>query len=328
VTTRRRLLMALGVGVLAAPFASFAQSQPAKIPRIGFLGIDSASKHAAYVEAFQARLRELGYVEGKNVIVDFRWAENRSDRIPELAAELVALKVDVLVTYSTPGTLAAKRATTTIPIVMAVSGDPVPRGIVASLAHPGGNVTGSAIFGPQLMAKRIELLKETMPQLKRVAVLLNPKNPGIGTVLKAIEATASSLKMELHRFDVQGTDEFNDTFSAIAKKRIAAVVVWEDSLFTGNTKTIADLAIKHRVTSIGFREFGESGGMIGYGENIPELFRRAAVFVDKILKGAKPADIPVEQATKFELIMNMKTARTLGIKIPQSILVRADRVIE
>ena len=325
---RRKLIVALGASALTAPLKSYAQQPNARMRRIGFLGPTSAAGMAERLEAFRSGLRELGYVEGKNLNVDFRWAEGDYARIPQLAAELVALNVEVLVTHSTPATLAAMRTTKTVPIVMAVSGDPVPRGIIASLAHPGGNVTGSAFFGPEMMAKRIELIRETMPRIKRVAVLLNPKNPGIATVLKATEATARSLKLEHHRIDAQGTDEFNGAFLAMAKKRIEAVVVLEDAIFLANRKMIADLAIQHRITPIGFSEFAESGGMIGYGANIPELFRRAAVFVDKILKGARPADIPVEQATKFELIVNMKTAKALGIKIPNSILVRATKVIE
>jgi putative ABC transport system substrate-binding protein len=324
---RRKLVIALGASSLALPFGSFAQ-QPAKIYRIGFLGAGSVSGSAKRVDALRASLRNLGYMEGTNIVIEFRWAEGKYDRLPDLAIELVRLKIDVLVTYSTPGTQAAKRATTTIPIVMVTSGDAVAAGLVASLARPGGNVTGSTFFNPDLMAKRLELLKEAMPRITRVAVLLNPDNDSMKPILQAMEIAARLLKLDLQQFEVRGPGEFESVFSAMAKRRISALAVPEDGMFNDNPRAIADLAAKQRLPSIGFGEFAEAGGLIGYGVNFLELYRRAAYFVDKLLKGAKPDDIPVEQPTKFDMMINMKTAKALGIKIPNSILVRADKVIE
>ena len=325
---RRRLVIALGASALAAPLAPFAQQQPAKIPRIGFLGATTAAGIANRLEGLRAGLRELGYVEGNTIFIDYRWAEGKYDRLPDLADELVRLKVDILVTYGTPGTLAAKRTTTTIPIVMATSGDAVGTGLVASLARPGGNITGSSFFSPELMAKRLALLKEAVPRITRVAVLVNPDNPAIGQELQAMQTTATSLKVDLQQFEVRGPNEFDGAFARMANRRIDAVVIEEDSMLVANARAIADLAAKQRLPSSGFLELAEAGGLMAYGVTLPELFRRAATFVDKILKGAKPGDIPVEQPTKFEMVVNMKTAKALGIKIPQTILVRATKVIE
>ena len=325
--TRRRLVVALGAGVLA-PLASFAQQQPAKVPRIGFLGSASASGFASRIEALRAGLRDLGYVEGKNIVIEFRWADGKYDRLPELAAELVRLKVDVLVTAGTPGTLALKRATTRIPIVMATSGDAVATGLVASLARPGGNVTGTTIVSPELMVKRLELLKEAFPRTRQVAVLSNPVNPVQGLSVQAMEIAARSLKVGLQKFEARGPNEFESAFSAIAKQRVDAIAIQQDGAFIANAKGIADLAVKHRLPSAGNKEFAEAGGLIGYGVNLLEIDRRAAYFVDRILKGAKPGDLPVERPTKFELVVNLKTAKALGVKIPDSIRLRADKVIE
>jgi len=321
------LAVVLAFSLILAPLAVEAQ-QAGKVYRIGFLGTASASGEANRVEALRAGLRDLGYVEGKNIVIEDRWAEGKYDRLPDLVAELVALKVDVIVTTGgTPPALAAKQATTTIPIVMTGVGDAVATGLVSSLARPGGNVTGLTDLVPELMAKRLELLKEAIPRAGRVAVLSNPDNPsGVG-VFKAMEVTARSLKVELQKFGVRGPNEFENAFSAMAKSGIDAVVVTQDSIFNANVKTIADLAAKKRLPSAGTKEFSEAGGSIGYGMNFPDNSRRAAYFVDKILKGAKPADLPVEQPTKFELVINLKTAKTLGLTIPQSLLVRADKII-
>ena len=324
--TRRKLLVALGAGALA-PLASFAQQQSGKLYRIGFLGLASANS-VIPVNALQEGLRDLGYVEGKNIVIEYRWAEGKYDRLPELASQLVHLNVDVIVTHGTPGVLAAKRATTTSPIVIAAVADPVASGLVASLAHPGGNVTGSSYFAPELHAKRLELLKEAMPRMTSVAALLNPDNSSIAPLLKETQIAATQLKVGLERFEVRGPSEFESAFSAMAKRRVDAVVVFDDPMLIANRKAVADLAAKQRIASVGQKEFAEAGGLIGYGQILFEMFRRAAYFVDKILKGAKPADLPVEQVNRFELVVNMKTAKALGIKIPQSILVRADRVIE
>ena len=325
-TTRRELLIAVGAGALAAPLSSFAQ-QPAKVARIGFLGAVSASGYASEVEALRAGLRDLGYVEGKNIVIEFRWAQGKFDRLPALAAELVHLNVNVLVTHSTPGIRAAKQATTTIPIVMAASADAVTSGLVASLARPGGNITGSTNLDLELAAKRLELLKEAIPHITRVAVLLNPDNPTSGPMLQAMEPTAKSLKIYLQQFAARGPNEFDGTFAAMAKSRADALTLGQLA-FRAHATAIANLALKQRLPLAGFNGFAEAGGLMGYGVNIPEMFRRAAYFVDRILKGAKPGDLPVEQPTRFELVVNMKTAKALGLTIPQSILVRADRVIE
>jgi len=324
---RRKLLIALGAGALGAPFASFAQQQ-VKVRRIGFLGAISASGYASQVEGFRSGLRDFGYVEGKNLVVEYRWAEGQYERLPELVAELIRSKVEVIVTHGTPGTRAAKQATTTIPIVMATVADPVATGIVVSFARPGGNITGSTFSSPELNAKRLDLLKEVMPQITQAAIILNPNNPLIATHIKETGIVAKALKVGLQRFEVRGPDEFEATISSVARARINAVVVSEDPVLIANVARIAVLATKQRLATAGNREFADAGGLIGYGVNFPAIFRRAAYFVDRILKGARPGDIPVEQATRFELIVNQKTARALGIKIPQSILVRADRVIE
>jgi len=327
VVSRRTFLLALGLGSLAALTETLAQQQ-GKVRRIGFLGAISASGYASQVEGFRSGLRDFGYVEGKNLVVEYRWAEGRYERLPELVAELIRSKVDVIVTHGTPGTRAAKQATTTIPIVMAIVADPVATGIVASFARPGGNITGSTYSSPELNAKRLDLLKEVMPQITQAAVILNPNNPLIATHLKETEIVAKAIKVGLQRFEVRGPDEFEATISSVAKARINAAVVFEDPVLIANVARIAVLAAKQRLAASGNREFAEAGGLIGYGVNFPAIFRRAAYFVDKILKGARPGDIPVEQATRFELIVNQKAAKVLGIKIPQSILVRADRVIE
>jgi len=324
---RRKLLIALGAGALGAPFASFAQQQ-VKVRRIGFLGAISASGYASQMEGFRSGLRDFGYVEGKNLVVEYRWAEGQYERLPELVAELIRSKVEVIVTHGTPGTRAAKQATTTIPIVMATVADPVATGIVVSFARPGGNITGSTFSSPELNAKRLDLLKEVMPQITQAAIILNPNNPLIATHIKETEIVAKAIKVGLQRFEVRGPDEFEATISSVARARINAVVVSEDPVLIANVARIAVLATKQRLATAGNREFADAGGLIGYGVNFPAIFRRAAYFVDRILKGARPGDIPVEQATRFELIVNQKTARALGIKIPQSILVRADRVIE
>ena len=319
------LFLLLGLLSSAPPAA---EAQPAKVPRIGFLGAASASGYAPQLKAFREGLRDLGYVEGKNIAIEYRWAGGKHDRLAGLAAELVRLKVDVLVTHGTPGTRAAKQATSTIPIVMAVSGDAVATGLVASIARPGGNLTGSTFFNPELAAKRLELLKEAVPRITRVAVLLNPDNPVNGPVLQAIEATARALKVEVPQFEARGPSDFEGAFSAMAKRRIGALLIIEDGILVANARGVADLAAKKRLPSAGFREFAEAGALVGYGVNFPEMFRRAAVFVDKILKGAKPGELPVEQATRFELVVNLKTAKTLGLRIPKPVLVRADTLIE
>jgi putative ABC transport system substrate-binding protein len=288
----------------------------------------SASSFGKEGEALRTGLRDLGYLEGKNVVIDYRWAEGKYDRLPDLAGELVRLGVDVLVTHGTPGALAAKRATTTIPIVVATSADAVASGLVESLARPGGNITGSTYFIPELNAKRLEIFRELFPHISRMAVLVNPANPAMVPIIQAMELTARSLKMGLQQFPARGPNEFGGAFSAMTTSRVDAVVIIEDPFFRASAGVLAGLAMQKRLPSAGFKEFAEAGGLLGYGVDILELFRRAAYFVDRILKGAKPADLPVEQPTKFELVINLKTAKALGLTIPPSLLQRADEVIQ
>jgi putative ABC transport system substrate-binding protein len=322
------MVIAWALGVFAPPLPAFAQ-QKGKVWRIGFLGTVSASGFAHRVDALRAGLRDLGYVEGKNLAIEYRWAEGKYERLPELAAELVRLKVDVIVTHGDPGILAAKTATTTIPIVFAIAGDPVASGFVASLARPGGNVTGMVGFNPEVSAKRLELLKDAFPRARQVAVLLNPDNPGnVRSYFPAMEATAKSLKLALQPFWVRGPGDIDSAFAAMAKRRVDAVASGDDPVLIVTARATANLAAKMRLPSIGGTEFAEAGGLMAYGANRLELFRRAAYFVDRIFKGAKPADLPVEQATRFELVLNQKTAKALGIQFPERVLARANRVIE
>jgi putative ABC transport system substrate-binding protein len=275
-------------------------------------------------------LREYGYVEGKNIIIEFRWADGRYDRLPELADELVRLKVDVLVTYGTPGGFAAKRATATIPIVMAVVGDAIGTGLVPSLARSGGNITGSTSYQSEVDTKHLELLKEIMPDITQVAVLLNPENPLNGPALRALETIAGPLKVQLQLFEARRLSDLDAIFSEVAARRIDAVQLTSDALFTlpSGARRIADLAANSRLPSIGFSGLAQAGGLISYGPDRYAPYQRAGYFVDRILKGANAADLPMEQPTKFELVINLKTAKELGLTIPPSILVRADELIE
>jgi putative ABC transport system substrate-binding protein len=327
IAVRRRHFMSLLGAAAAWPLGARAQ-QTGKIARLGFLGATFASSWTSRTETFRAGLRDLGYVQGENLHIESRWADEQYDRLPALAAELVGLKVDLLLTYGTPGTIAAKRATTTIPIVMMYVGDALAAGIVASLARPGGNITGSTYFLSELMAKRLELLKEAMPHIARVAVLVKPDNPLFKSTLPVLETAATSLRVDLQRFDAHGPNDFAAAFSAMAKSRTEAIVFQEDAVFLGNLTAIADLATKYSLPFAGSSEFADAGALIGYGADFLDMCRRAAVFADKILKGARPADVPVEQASKFETVLNMTAAKSLGVTIPTSILLRADRVIE
>jgi putative ABC transport system substrate-binding protein len=324
---RRAFIGTLAGGLFAAPLAAGAQ-QAGKVYRIGFLGPASASGQVNRVEALRTGLLELGYVEGKNVVIEYRWAEEKYDRLPNLAAELVGLKVDVLVTAGTPGTLAAKQTTTTIPIVMAITGDAVATGLVASLARPGGNVTGSTVFGPEHNVKRLELLKAVMSRLTRVAFLFNPDNPSSATEKRELGRAARSKKLEISYFEARKAAEFDAAFTSIAKGHAGAVVVTDDGMLNVNSGRIAEIAEQKRLSSAGNTDLADAGGLIGFGVNVPAMFRHAAYFVDKILKGAKPGDLPVERATKFDLVINLKTAEALGLTIPPSLLQRADQVIE
>ncbi len=326
--TRAALAVVLTLGVLVAPLAAEAQ-QLAKAPRIGFLGGASPSAAAHLLDAFRQGLRELGYVEGQNIVIEYRWAEGRQERLLGLAAELVGLKVDVIVAPITTAALAAKNATTTIPIVMMVVNEPVRVGLVASLARPGGNITGLAAISDELWPKQLELLKETVPMVSRVAVLWNPANPSHGPALKGIVVAARSLGKQPQLHEARGPDEFDSAFAAMTRARAGALLVVADTLFFLHRTRIADLAMKARLPAIyGLREHVEVGGLMAYAADYADLYRRGATYVDKILKGARPAGLPVEQPTKFELVINLKTAKALGLAIPRSVLLRANRVTE
>ena len=311
------------------PRHGFAQ-QAAKIPRVGFLGASTAAAWTTRVDAFRAGLRDMGYVEGKNIAIEFRFAGGQYDRLPKLADELVGLKVDVIVTHTVPGALAAKQATATdpIPVIMTNVTDAVGAGIVTSLARPGGNITGDTFFVPELAAKRLELLKDAVPRLRRVAILANPGNVGTGRSLQSVESAAKDLNVALLRLNVRGPTDLDGAFAAMAKEKIDAFAVIEDVILIQNHKTIAESAIKQQLPSIGSVEYAEAGGLFGYGANYLALYRHAATFVDKILKGAKPGDIPIERPTTFEFVINMKTAKAVALTIPSTMLVRADRNIE
>jgi len=323
---RRNTVLAL-LALVAAPVASFAQQQ-GQVWRIGFLGVTSASGYVSELEAIRGRFRDLGYTEGRNIVIEYRWAEGNPERLKKMAAELVGLKVDIIITHSTAGVRTAAQATRSIPIVIADATDPVVAGLVASLARPGGNITGSTSFQPENAGKRLELLKEVVPRLKRASVLFNALSANNEVFFREVELAAKQMKVELHQFTVKGIEELPGAFAAMAKMRVEAAVIGEDPLLNTNGGAIAALAVAHRLPASGYTNFARDGGLLGYGANRPLVYGRAANFVDKILKGAKPGDLPIERATKFDLIVNLKTAKALGVKIPPQLLQRADKVIE
>jgi putative ABC transport system substrate-binding protein len=326
---RRDFITLLGGAAAAWPLAVRAQ-QPGKVSRVGFLGTSSLSLERPLVDAFVQKLRELGHVQGATIAIEYRWAEGQDGRLPDLAAELVRIKPDVIVTTGTPGTLAAKRATTTIPIVFASSGNPLNTGLVASLARPGGNVTGFTISGPELEGKRLQILKDAVPALSRVAVLWNSANPGNSDFYQLVRAAAAALRLTLRPVvEVRRIDDFNDAFSTIAVAKPDAMIVLADRFLLAHRTDIVNFASTSRKPTIyAYREYVDAGGLMSYAPNDLEQFRRAAVYVDNILKGAKPADLPVQEPTKFELIINLKTARSLNLEIPRDLLLVADEVIE
>jgi putative tryptophan/tyrosine transport system substrate-binding protein len=322
---RRDTLIAL-LALGAAPLRASAQ-QSATVRRVGVLGVTSAASYALQVQAMRQGFRDLGYVEGQNIVIEYRWAEGRIDRLPALAAELIRLQPDVLVT-SGAGTRVLKEATTTIPIVFAAGGDAVATGLVASLARPGGNITGSTFFGPEILAKRLELLKEAVPRLVRVAVLVNPDVRDNRVYLEPTNKTAAALHVELLEVPARSPKEFDDAFALMLRRRADGLVVLDDSMFVANMRRLGELSAANHLPGAGSAEYAEGGGLLVYGVNFPELWRRAPMFVDKILKGGTPAQIPVERAVKFVLTLNLKAAKVLNIKLPQSVLIRADEVIE
>ena len=314
--------------MLFALSSSAGAQQPTKLPRIGYLTAGSLAAQSARIEAFREGLHELGYTEGKNIVIELRFGEGKSERVPALAAELVRLKVDIIVSAGQTVTRAAKKATDTIPIVMAQDQDPVGSGFVASLAHPGGNITGLATLAPEISGKRLELLKEIVPSLSRVAVLGSSTEPANAQNLKETELAAGALGMQLQYLDVRGPKDIETAFRAASKGRADAVLVLSSSVFTSRRTQIADLAVKSRLPAIYYSpEWMEVWGLITYGVSFNDLYHRAATYVDKILKGVRPADLPVEQPTKFELVINLKTAKRIGLTIPPNVLARADKVI-
>jgi putative ABC transport system substrate-binding protein len=315
--------------LLALSFPAEAQ-QPKKVPRIGILFAGTPSTTAHLFEAFKQGLRELGYVEDQSVLLERRYGEAKAEQFPALAAELVRLKVDVIVAVTNPGIEAVKQATDTIPIVMPNSSDPVGAGFAASLARPGGNITGLSAFSPELNGKRLELLKETLAKLSRVALLLNPNVPGNALDLKETESVARSLRLRIQSLEVRGLSDLESAFKAMTKGHADALIMFPGHpvLFV-NRKKIVELAAKNRLPAIySLREFVDDGGLMFYGPNLAESYRRAATYVDKILRGAKPADLPVEQPTKFEFVINLKAAKQIGLTIPPNVLARADKVIK
>ena len=325
---RRDFIKVIAGSAANWPFVTNAQQSAGKIFRIGFVGLATADALPKRLVALRAGLRDLGYQEGRNVIFEYRWADEHYERLPALFAEIVRLNVDVIVTHGTPGAVAAKQATNKIPIVVAVVGDALASGLVSSLAKPGGNVTGLTYFNPELAAKRLELLKEIMPTLTDVGVLSNPANPFNETITPTMNHTAQTLNLTLHQFGVRSPAELEETFAAMVAKRIGALVVLDDGTLLANASAVAKLALERHLPASGWLDFAVAGGLMAYGVNFPDMFRRAATFIDKILKGTNPADLPVERATKFELVINLNTAKSLGLTVPPTLLARADEVIE
>jgi len=324
---RRKLISLIGAAA-AWPLAARAQ-RSGKPVAIGFLGTISPQAYAKQLAAFRQGLRDLGYVEGVDISVEYRWAENDLARLPDLLADLIRTNVAVIVTHGTQATLAAKRATNTIPIVTASVGDPVLTGVVKSIARPDGNVTGQSFFNPELRAKRIELLKEVMPSLSHVAVLFNRESPATGPQRnEKMAVVANSLKIRLQNYLVGSPGDFEVVFDKIVQAKAGAVEVGDNALIIANVERLAAMATKRRLLSIGPKEFAQAGGLIGFGVDFPAAFHRVSAFVDKILKGAKPADLPFEQASKFEFVINLKTAKAVALEVPAATLLRADEVIE
>jgi putative ABC transport system substrate-binding protein len=324
------LLVTLALGLLVAPLAAVAAQPPAKVPRVGYLSPGSSADPARLrrFEAFRQGLRELGYVEGQTIAIEAHWAEGTYDRFPALAADLVRVQVDVIVAVATRASQAAQHATRTIPIVMSVVIDPLGSGLVTSLARPGANVTGLSMMAPDLVGKQLEMLKEVVPQVSRVALLWNPANPASASQLREAEAAARALGVRLQTLEARAPQEIDSAFEAMTRERAGALVVLADAVFVNQGRQIAELAAEKRLPAVyPQREFAEAGGLLVYSSNPLDLERRAAVYVDKILKGAKPGDLPVEQPTTFQLVVNLKTAQALGITIPPTLLFQADEVI-
>jgi putative tryptophan/tyrosine transport system substrate-binding protein len=321
------LTVVLALSLILTPLVVQAQ-QAGRVHRIAVLVVPEGFQ--SNVDAFRDGMRALGYTEGKNVIIEYREAGGRYERLPELASDLLRLNPEAIVTSTVPGIRAVERLSKTIPIVMATVGDAVETGVVSSLAQPGGNITGLSIFVPELAAKRLELMNEAIPNLSRVGLIMNPDNPGHRRpqMLMPFWTMARSLKVDVERADVRGRQDLGEVFTTMAKRKVQAVVVLEDGVLNSHPDAIGDLARRSRIAAIGFKPLAIAGGLMAFGPSHSDMWRRAATFVHKILNGAKPADLPVEQPTKFELVINLKTAKALGLTIPQSVLLRADQIIE
>ncbi len=325
---KKKIVVSLVVVLMLASFHPANAQQSAKVPRIGFLGNSTADLEANLVGPFREGLRDLGYVEGRNILIEYRWAEGKYERFPALLAELIALKVEVIVTAGTPASLAVKKATASIPLVMIAVGDPIGTGLIASLARPGGNITGLTSIAADLEGKRLELLREVVPALSHVAVLWNPASSFQVVAEKEVQAAAQGLRMKVLSLGVQAQEQFDNAFAAILKARPGALLVLADRLFLHHRARIMNFATKHRLPGVhAYVELVEAGGLMSYGPSYADMHRRAATFVHKILKGTKPADLPVEQPMKFELIINLQAAKKIGLTIPPNVLARADKVI-
>jgi putative ABC transport system substrate-binding protein len=328
VSTRRAFIATVTGGLLVTPLAAHAQ-QPRKVYRLGYLQTNPRAQAEHLLKALEAGLRERGYVVGRDIVIEYRFADGKGERLSDLAAELVRLKVDIIVVWGTSSALAAKQATTTIPIVMASVGDPVGSELVASLARPGGNLTGLSSNAAETEGKRLELLKELMPKASRVGVFWNPTNSFSALALKQTQRAAEGLRMKVIDVRVRGTDDFPGAFATMTRERPDALIVQPEVILLSHMTLILEFATKNRLPAVyGYREFVDAGGLIFYGPSWPDLFRRAATYVDKILKGATPGNLPVEEPTKFELVINLKTAKALGSSIPPALLRRADEVIQ
>jgi putative tryptophan/tyrosine transport system substrate-binding protein len=326
---RRKFITLLGSAAAAWPLAAQAQQSVAKVPRIGFLGNSTAELEANLIGPFRDGLRALGYEEGRNIVIEYRWAEGKYERFPALTAELIALKVDAIVTAGTPASLAVKNATTTIPLVMVAVGDPVATGLVASLARPGGNITGLTSISSEMEGKRLELLREVVPKVSHIAVLWNAASPIQVIEEGEVRAAARVLGIKMLSLGVRTREEIDDALATIIRERPDALLVLADRLFLHHRTRIMDFAAQERLPGVhAYRELVEAGGLMSYGPSYADMHRRAAAYVDKILKGAKPADLPVERPVKFELVVNLKAATELGLDVPPTLLGRADEVIE
>ena len=323
---RREFITFLGSVAAAWPLAASAQS---KIPRIGFMGNSTAALEANLVDAFREGLREHGYEEGRNIVIEYRWADGKYEQFPALVAELIAAKVDAIVTAGTPAALAMKKETTTVPLVMVAVGDPVGTGLVPSLARPGGNLTGLSSIAPDLEGKRLQLLREVVPALSHVAMFINSLNPFHVSSMRQARAAAQAMGIKLQLHDIRKSEDLDDAFAAIRKERPDALLILADRIFLHNRQRIVDFAKEQRLPNVNaYKELVEVGGLMSYGPSYEDMHKRAAIYVDKILKGAKPADLPIEQPSKFTFIINLKAAKALGVTVPSQLLALADRLIE